>query len=90
VIVVYAVTAGAGDIGSVQYTDRDGDIVSRGGVDLPWRVTFQVTGAPHPYVLIAQRMQGGTGAVTCSITVGGKVLSSARQTGRYAAPECSA
>jgi hypothetical protein len=74
----------------VQYTDRDGDIVRRGGIDLPWRVTFQVTGTGHAFVLIAQRDQGGTGPVACSITVGGKVLSSARQTGRYAAPECSA
>ncbi|MFF5288343.1 MmpS family transport accessory protein [Paractinoplanes globisporus] len=88
--VLYAVTAGSGDIGSVQYTDQDGDIISRGGVPLPWRVTFHVTGDQHPFVLIAQRKKGGTGPVTCSITVGGEVLSSATETGRYAAPECAA
>jgi len=88
--VVYVVTAGNGDSGSVQYTDQDGDIIRRGGIDLPWRVTFQVTGDRHPLVLIAQRHQGGTGPVTCSITVDGKVLSTATQTGRYGAPECSA
>ena len=88
--VVYVVTAGTGDIGSVQYTDQDGDIIRRGGVDLPWRVTFHVTGTSHAFVLIAQRNRGGAGPVTCSITVDGKVLSTATQTGRYGAPECSA
>ena len=88
--VVYVVTAGTGDIGSVQYTDQDGDIVTRGGVDLPWRLTFHVTGYRQALVLIAQRERGGAGPVTCSITVDGKVLSTATQTGRYGAPECSA
>jgi hypothetical protein len=88
--VVYVVTAGTGDVGSVQYTDKDGDIISRGGIDLPWRVTFHVTGERHAFVLIAQRKRGGTGPVTCSITVDGKVLSKATETGRYGAPECSA
>jgi len=88
--VVYVVTGGVGDIGSVQYTDQDGDIIRRGGIDLPWRVTFHVTGDRHAFVLIAQRRQGGTGPVTCSITVDGKVLSTATYTGRYAAPECAA
>lgn len=88
--VVYAVTAGIGDIGSVQYTDQDGDVISRGGIDLPWRVTFHVTGDRHALVLIAQRKRGGDGPVTCSITVDGKVLSRTTETGRYGAPECSA
>ncbi|WP_030439555.1 MmpS family transport accessory protein [Actinoplanes subtropicus] len=88
--VVYLVTAGSGDIGSVQYTDQDGDIITRGGIGLPWRVTFHVTGDRHAFVLIAQRKQGGTGPVTCSITVDGKVLSTTTATGHYGAPECSA
>jgi hypothetical protein len=89
-IVVYVVTAGTGDIGSVQYTDQDGDMVSRDGVKLPWRFTFHVNGPRHGFVLIAQRKQGGSGSVSCSITVDGKELSTATHTGRYAAPMCSA
>lgn len=90
VLVVYEVTSsGAEDIGSVQYTDQDGDIISRNGVRLPWRVTFRVTGPQHAFVVISQRKKGGTGPVTCSITVGGKVLSTTTQSGRYAAPQCS-
>jgi hypothetical protein len=92
VLVTYEVTvSGSHNVGSVQYTDRDGDIIRRGGVPLPWRLSFRVTGQRHPLVLITQRKGGGdTGPVTCSITAGGKVLSTATQTGRFAAPECSA
>jgi hypothetical protein len=89
--VVYEVkSSGAGDIGSVQYTDQDGDIIRRGGIPLPWRTTFTVTGDHHPFVLIAQRKEGGSGEVTCSITYGEKVLTTVTQTGRYASPQCSA
>ncbi|WP_433382054.1 MmpS family transport accessory protein [Actinoplanes sp. CA-142083] len=89
--VVYEVSSGgAGDIGSVQYTDQDGDIITRGGVPLPWRTTFTVTGDRGPLVLIAQRKKGGAGEVTCSITYGEKVLTTVTQTGRYASPQCSA
>jgi hypothetical protein len=90
-VVVYEVTSGgAGDIGSIEYTDQDGDIIRRGGVPLPWRVTFTVTGDHHRFVLLAQRKKGGAGEVTCSITVGEKVLTTVTQTGRCAAPQCSA
>ncbi|MFI5897110.1 MmpS family transport accessory protein [Actinoplanes sp. NPDC051513] len=89
--VVYEVSSGgAGDVGSIEYTDPDGDIIRRGGVPLPWRTTFTVTGEKPPLVLIAQRKKGGAGAVTCSITYGEKVLTTVTQTGRYAAPQCSA
>jgi hypothetical protein len=40
--------------------------------------------------VVAQRKQGGTGPVTCSISLGGKVLATAVQRGRYASPQCSA
>jgi hypothetical protein len=81
---------GRHDVGSVEFTDRDGAVIRRSGVPLPWRVTFRAPGEHHPLVLIAQRTRGaGKGHVTCTITVDGKVLSSATQNGRYAAPECS-
>ena len=90
-LVVYEVTSnGAKDVGGVQYTDTDGEIIRLNGVPLPWRTTFRVTGDRHPLVLIAQRKQGATtGAVTCRITFDGKLLSRTTQTGRFAAPECS-
>jgi hypothetical protein len=89
-LVVYEVTSnGAKDVGGVQYTDTDGEIIRLNGVSLPWRTTFRVTGDRHPLVLIAQRKQGATGAVTCRITFDGKLLSRTTQTGRFAAPECS-
>nr|AGS49536.1 mobile element protein [uncultured bacterium esnapd8] len=90
-LVVYEVAAsGSHNVGTVQYTDRDGDIIRRGQVPLPWRLAFRVTGQRAPFVLIAQRKSGGdTGPVTCSITVDGKVLSTTTQTGRFAAPQCS-
>lgn len=88
--VVYEFTAEGGrNVGSVAYTDQDGDIIRHGAVSLPWRVTFQITGKKKPLVLIAQRKKGGTGPVTCTITLGGKVLSTDTETGRYAAPQCS-
>ena len=88
--VVYEVTSdGKNDIGSVQYTDQDGDIIRRGGVPLPWRLTFTVTGKKPPLVLISQRKKGGTSPVTCSITFGEKVLTTVTQTGRYASAQCS-
>ena len=89
-LVVYEVTSnGAKDVGGVQYTDTDGEIIRLNGISLPWRTTFRVTGDRHPLVLIAQRKQGATGAVTCRITFDGKLLSRTTQTGRFAAPECS-
>jgi hypothetical protein len=87
--VVYEVSGSAGDVGSVQFTDEDGDIITRSGVPLPWRTTFTMTGDRRPLVLVAQRKKGGTGEVTCSITYGGKVLTTVTTTGRYAPPQCS-
>jgi hypothetical protein len=88
--VVYEVTAsGKRNTGRVEYTDQDGDIIRLSGIPLPWRTSFPVDGDGHPLVLIAQRKGGGdSGPVTCTITVGGKVLSSTTATGRYAAPQC--
>jgi hypothetical protein len=90
--VVYEVTAsGSDNTGSVSYTDQDGDIIRRNGIKLPWRVAFRLGGQRKPpLVLISQRQGGGdAGPVTCSITLGGKVLSSTTAEGRYAAPQCS-
>jgi hypothetical protein len=89
--VVYQVTAsGSRNVGSVSYTDQDGDIIRLSGIPLPWRVTFPVGGQRHPLVLIAQRKGGGdAGPVTCTITLDGKLLSSTTANGRYAAPQCS-
>jgi hypothetical protein len=89
--VVYLVTSsGRGDLARVEYTDQDRDIIRKGEVSLPWRLTFEFVGDKPPLVLLAQRKEGGTGAMTCSITVGGKELTTAVQRGRYAAPQCSA
>lgn len=89
--VVYEVkSSGPDDIGSIEYTDQDGDIIRRGGVPFPWRTTFTVTGDHRPLVLMAQRKKGDTGPVTCSITFGEKVLTTVTQTGRYASAQCSA
>ncbi|MEU8661292.1 MmpS family transport accessory protein [Actinoplanes philippinensis] len=89
--VVYEVTAsGSGNIGSIAYTDQDGDIIRRHGVPLPWRTTFPVGSQRHPLVLDAQRKGGSdTGPVTCTITVAGKVLATTTAEGRYGAPLCS-
>jgi hypothetical protein len=88
--VTYEVTAsGSDNTGSVSYTDQDGDIIRRGGIPLPWRITFTAEDRP-PLVLHAQRKDGGdAGPVTCTITVDGKVLASSTEKGKYAAPQCS-
>ncbi|GIE80715.1 hypothetical protein Aph02nite_66650 [Actinoplanes philippinensis] len=90
-LVVYEVTAsGSGNIGSIAYTDQDGDIIRRNGVPLPWRTTFPAGSQRHPLVLDAQRKGGGdAGPVTCTITVAGKVLATTTAEGRYGAPLCS-
>lgn len=89
-LVIYEVTSnGPRDVGSVQFTDADGDIIRLGGIRLPWRKTFRVTADRHPLVLIAQRKKGAAGQVTCSITFDDKLLSKTTRTGRFAAPECS-
>ena len=89
--VVYLVTSsGKGDVASVAFTDQDRDIIRKGEVSLPWRHTFRTVGGKPPLVVIAQRKKGGTGPVTCSISLGGKVLATAVQRGRYASPQCSA
>ncbi|WP_433789071.1 MmpS family transport accessory protein [Actinoplanes sp. CA-252034] len=89
--VVYEVTAsGSGNTGSVAYTDQDGQIIRRNGIALPWRTTFPAGSGRQPLVLTAQRLGGGdAGPVTCTITVGGKVLSTTTTEGRYGAPQCS-
>jgi hypothetical protein len=89
--VVYEVTAsGSKNTGSVAYTDQDGDIIRRNGIPLPWRTTFALDGQRKPLVLDVQRKGGGdTGPVTCTITVGGKLLSTTTAEGRYAAALCS-
>jgi len=89
--VVYLVSSsGKGDVASVQFTDQDRDIIRKGEVSLPWRHTFRTVGDKPPLVVVAQRKHGGTGPVTCSISLGGKVLATAVQRGRYASPQCSA
>jgi hypothetical protein len=89
--VVYEVTAsGSGNTGSVAYTDQDGDIIRRNGIPLPWRTTFPAGTQRKPLVIDAQRKGGGdAGPVTCTITVGGKVLAVTTNKGRYAAALCS-
>jgi hypothetical protein len=89
--VVYEVTAsGSKNTGSVVYTDQNGDIIRLNGVPLPWRTTFPVGAQRKPLILDTQRKGGGdTGPVTCTITVGGKVLASTTAEGRYAAALCS-
>jgi hypothetical protein len=88
-VVVYEVTAsGSGNVGSVEYTDQDGEIIRLNGIPLPWRTTFTPRG-DHPLVLITQRKQGGDlGPVTCTVTVDGKVTDRTTARGRYAAPMC--
>jgi hypothetical protein len=88
--VVYEVTAsGGGNIGSVEYTDENGDIIRRGGIPLPWRTSFTPVGRTPPLVVHAQRKGGGdSGPVTCTITVDGKLITSVTQRGKYAAPLC--
>jgi hypothetical protein len=82
--------SGKRNVGSVSYTDQDGEIIRLNGIPLPWRITFAVDGQRKPLVLIAQRKGGGdAGPVTCTITVDGKLLSSTTADGRYAAPQCS-
>jgi hypothetical protein len=89
--VVYLVASTRkGELASVEYTDQDRDIIRKGEVSLPWRHTFRITGDKPPLVVIAQRTSGGSGPVTCSISLGGKELTTAVQRGRYAAPQCSA
>ncbi|MBM2614271.1 hypothetical protein JIG36_01715 [Actinoplanes sp. LDG1-06] len=89
-LVVYVVSStNKGDVASVQYTDQDRDIIRKGEVALPWRHTFRIVGDKPPLVIVAQRKKGGTGPVTCSISLGGKELSTAVQRGRYASPQCA-
>jgi hypothetical protein len=89
--VVYEVTAsGSRNTGSVTYSDQDGDFIRLHGIPLPWRVSFPVGGQRKPLVLLAQRKGGGdAGPVTCTITVGGKLLSSTTAEGKYASAQCS-
>jgi len=89
--VVYLVfSSGKGDVASIQFTDQDRDIIRKGEVSLPWRHSFRTIGDKPPLVVIAQRKRGATGPVTCSISLGGKILTTAVQRGRYASPQCSA
>lgn len=89
--VIYQVTAsGSRNVGSVSYTDQDGEIIRLSGIPLPWRTAFPMGVERRPRVLIAQRKRGGdAGPVTCTITVDGKLLSATTADGRYAAPQCS-
>ncbi|WP_125804963.1 hypothetical protein [Actinoplanes sp. ATCC 53533] len=88
--VVYQVTAsGSRNVGSVTYTDQDGDIIRLSGIPFPWRMTFP-RGERKPLILNAQRKRGGdAGPVTCTITLDGKLLSSTTAEGRYASAQCS-
>lgn len=89
--VIYLVTStGEDDVARVEYTDEDRDIIRKGEVSLPWRYTYRVVGDKPPLVVIAQRKRGGTGPVTCTISLDGKVLTTEVQRGRYASPQCSA
>ncbi|MFC4065911.1 MmpS family transport accessory protein [Actinoplanes subglobosus] len=90
-MVVYEVTAsGSGNTGNIAYTDEDGDIIRRNGIPLPWRTTFGVGERRKPLVLDAQRKGGGdNGPVTCTITVGGKVVATTTADGKYASALCS-
>lgn len=91
-VVVYEITlSGSRNIGNVTYRDEDRDTIRLRGIRLPWRLSFTPGEGQHLLLVHAQRKGGGdAGPVTCTITVNGKVLSSTTQTGRYAAPNCSA
>jgi hypothetical protein len=90
VLVTYEVLAsGSRSVGSIEYADADGTIIRRHGISLPWRLTFRVTGRQPPLVIVSQRHEGGDGgAVTCRITVGEKVVSTATHNGRFASAQC--
>jgi hypothetical protein len=89
--VVYEVKAsGSRNTGSVSYIDQDGEIIRLNGIPLPWRTTFPVGSQRKILVLDAQRKGGGdAGPVTCTITVGGKLLASTTAEGKYAYSLCS-
>jgi hypothetical protein len=54
----------------------------------PWRVTYTVTGAVPTVAMTVQN--GAGGAVSCSITEDGQVVSSNTSHGAYAVVQCSA
>jgi hypothetical protein len=89
--VVYEVKAsGSRNTGSVSYIDEDGEIIRLNGIPLPWRTAFPVGSQRKILVLDAQRKGGGdAGPVTCTITVGGKLLASTTAEGKYAYSLCS-
>jgi hypothetical protein len=89
-VVLYEVEAsGRGNVGTVEYLDKDNELIRRSGIPLPWRLQFTTSHPNFTPMVITQRTGGGDGGpVTCRVTVNGKVTDETTTPGKYAAPMC--
>jgi hypothetical protein len=84
-VVVYEV-AGTGQANSISYGGTGG-ISQANGEQLPWTMQASATRGFGVYSLTAQN--GGSGAITCRITVNGQPIAQQTSTGQYAVVSCS-
>jgi len=84
--VVYEVT-GSGEA-ILSYTDTAGSPVSRTGVKLPWKQEIKIP-SNRAKILSVARSAGGSGDITCKITVNGETLVTKSASGEFGAVTCT-
>lgn len=87
-LVVYTVTSGSGRANSVTYsTNSSGESAQASEARLPFTAQVRVARGFGSLIVVAQN--GGSGRITCTISVDGKVVRTNTSTGQYAVVECS-
>jgi hypothetical protein len=84
--VVYEVTGTGQAI--LSYTDGAGSPVSRSGVKLPWKQEVKVP-SNRAKILTAARSGGGSGDITCKITVNGETVVTKSGSGEFGVVTCT-
>jgi hypothetical protein len=84
--VVYEVT-GTGKANNITYGDVTKGLSQQNGTKLPWKKTVPSSEGFAAYGLTAQN--GGSGDISCKITVDGKEVASNTSSGQYAVVSCN-
>jgi hypothetical protein len=72
----------------LSYTDQSGKPTPGTSVALPWKKELKIP-ADRPKILTAIRTGGGSGDITCTVTVGGQQVVTKTGSGDFATVTCS-
>ncbi|GAA0644408.1 hypothetical protein GCM10010174_79260 [Kutzneria viridogrisea] len=89
--VVYEVTGTATGASTITYnSDGETSIQQETGATVPWKHELDVPSTQRLTILQVSAQNAGGGTITCTISVGGRVVKTGTSTGQYAIASCNA